>query len=108
MACNISYRVERFNAIIYAIARETQEKIKITDFNEAINFYSKLENIPKAEARLALISELRDKPKEYTSAPLMLTWELTNKCNCFCKHCGNDSGKPFNNELYREEIQEVI
>lgn len=34
--------------------------------------------------------------------------EVTRKCNLFCKHCLNDSGKCLNNELTQQEFKKLI
>lgn len=41
--------------------------------------------------------------------PLMDVWiNVTNKCNLRCIHCHLDSGRPFKNEMTREEITGLI
>lgn len=44
----------------------------------------------------------------YLSAPLMLFFDITNKCNLNCVHCNVRSGKSLHNELSTEEILKVI
>lgn len=47
---------------------------------------------------------------EGLSAPITVTWEVTNRCNLACTHCLSDSGPWFkgNGELTLDEAKEVV
>lgn len=49
---------------------------------------------------------------EDLSGPLMITWDVTNRCNFRCSHCLNNSGKSeihnFNDELNEEEGLKLV
>jgi len=42
------------------------------------------------------------------SAPLLVEFEITNKCNLACKHCYANAGKEFENELSTKEAKNVL
>ncbi|MDO8648013.1 MAG: radical SAM protein [Candidatus Diapherotrites archaeon] len=42
------------------------------------------------------------------SAPLLVEFELTNKCNLACKHCYANSGSKFAKELDLREVKEIL
>jgi len=42
------------------------------------------------------------------SAPLLVEFELTNRCNLRCKHCYASAGKSFANELSTREIKSIL
>ncbi len=46
----------------------------------------------------SLQRELSTQPKEYTKTPLMISLGITNQCNMYCRHCGNNSS-PYSKEM---------
>lgn len=49
---------------------------------------------------------------KYLKSPLLMSWDITNRCNMNCKHCLNRSNDTnihsYNDELTEEEIDNVI
>ena len=64
--------------------------------------YPAPENYPPAFAELAKAGHL--------SAPITVTWEVTNRCNLRCAHCLSDSGPEASTagELSLEEARSVV
>ncbi len=119
-------RLERHGSYIYIINRKNQNKTKITDRKEAFLFWLAIngkhhfynEKI-KEWINKGYLEETKDeeiifnkgideKPKNYTSKPLMSTIEITSLCNYKCNHCGNNSGSQNKNELTANEIMKII
>jgi uncharacterized radical SAM superfamily Fe-S cluster-containing enzyme len=42
------------------------------------------------------------------SAPKMITWEVTYRCDMKCPHCFTAAGKPLANELDTKQAMELI
>nr|WP_320015861.1 mycofactocin radical SAM maturase [uncultured Desulfobacter sp.] len=42
------------------------------------------------------------------TAPVNLTWEVTQRCNLRCKHCLSASGRPAENELSTQEAFDLV
>ena len=42
------------------------------------------------------------------SAPLLVEFEITKRCNLACKHCYANAGKPLKNELSTSEAKQVL
>lgn len=51
-----------------------------------------------------MITEVAQERKFY---PHYVVWELTNRCNAKCIHCGSESGKCRENELTEEEAMKL-
>ncbi len=47
-------------------------------------------------------------PEDCVSAPSKVYFEITRRCNLFCKHCYNGSGRDFPEEIKKETVFSII
>ena len=47
-------------------------------------------------------------PENYTRTPLMITVGITNRCNLFCRHCGNNSSPYSSQQPSIESLVQIL
>ena len=78
-------------------------------FDEIDEFIEEGKRIPDLREEIGeFISYLANQPSGHTTTPLRATLWIANTCNLRCKHCGNSSGSPGENELTTRELRDII
>jgi len=86
------------NKMTFAMVKKVYKEYPI--FRKVLN--------PTLKLFLRSIEEYGLTMPQRLSAPLLVEFEITNKCNLACKHCYANAGKEFENELSTKEAKNVL
>lgn len=91
---------------IYITKQEYNELLENNDSIYELGFVDKKDNLK--EFKLKVVENKNSNYSNMFSFADTVYIELTRKCNLFCKHCLNNSGKKVDNELTKNEVIDLI
>lgn len=108
----INIRRESFGGTLFNLENGRRYYINNVELDNIMNNMIFPNDIPISENikrnEIKLVENFNNLSNNHFSFMDIAFLEVTRKCNLYCKHCLNDSGKCLDNELSDQEIKKII